>query len=74
MVSSKVSGLFFFGRDMHDFSVLDAKSSLVELLNAFQSPANLPRLEAARLEAGNDMIKTMQLVFPVVTQIQVYCI
>ena len=56
---------------MHDFSVVDAKSALVELLNAFQSPANLPRLEAARCEAGNDMIRQMQLVFPVVTQIQV---
>ena len=29
------------------------------------------RLEIARAEAGNDMIKHMQIVFPIVTSIQV---
>ena len=53
------------------FSSAEAKAALVDLLNALQGPANLPRLEAVRAEAGNDMVRQMQLVFPVVTQIQV---
>ena len=52
------------------FTTVEARSALVDLLSAFQSPANLPGLEAARAEAGNDMVKQMQLVFPAVTRIQ----
>merc|ERR1711944_25791 len=51
-------------------TVSEARSALVDILSAFQSPANLPGLEAARAEAGNDMVKQMQLVFPAVTRIQ----
>ena len=52
------------------FSSSEAKSALVDLLNAFQSPNNLSRLEEARAEAGNCMIKQMQIVYPVVSCIQ----
>ena len=52
------------------FTAVEARAALVDLLSAFQSPANLPGLEAARVEAGNDMVKQMQLVFPAVTRIQ----
>merc|ERR1712045_181193 len=48
----------------------EARSALVDILSAFQSPANLPGLEAARTDAGNDMVKQMQIVFPAVTRIQ----
>ena len=52
------------------FTSVEARAALVDLLSAFQSPTNLPGLEAARAEAGNDMVKQMQLVFPAVTRIQ----
>ncbi len=52
------------------FTILEARAALLDLLSAFQSPQNLPGLEAARAEAGNDMVKQMQLVFPAVTRIQ----
>ena len=51
-------------------TITEARSALVDILSAFQSPANLPGLEAARSEAGNDMVKQMQIVFPAVTRIQ----
>ena len=51
-------------------TVSEARSALVDILSAFQSPANLPGLEAARTDAGNDMVKQMQIVFPAVTRIQ----
>ncbi len=52
------------------FGAADARQALVDLLNAFQNPKNLERLETARAEAGNDMTKQMQIVFPVVSAIQ----
>lgn len=52
------------------FTAVEARAALLDLLAAFQSPANLPSLENARTEAGNDMVKQMQLVFPAVTRIQ----
>lgn len=54
-----------------EFTVVDAKSALIALLNAFQSAKYQPQLEALRAEAGDDMIKQMQIVFPVVAKIQV---
>ena len=55
-----------------DLSLHDCKSALIDLLNALQSAnSNSAHLERVRNEAGNDMIKHMQIVFPVLTQIQV---
>eukprot|EP00095_Tigriopus_kingsejongensis_P005965 maker-scaffold48_size466083-snap-gene-1.20 protein:Tk05965 transcript:maker-scaffold48_size466083-snap-gene-1.20-mRNA-1 annotation:"protein C10 " len=53
-----------------EFTVVDAKSALIDLLNAYQGPKYQPQLEALRGEAGDDMIKQMQIVFPVVAKIQ----
>ena len=39
-------------------------------MGAFTSSDNEADLQAAREKAGNDMLKTMQYVFPVTTQIQ----
>lgn len=44
--------------------------ALQEILSAFTLPDNVTRLDEARDNAGNDMVKYMQLVFPVATQIQ----
>ena len=52
------------------FTSVEARAALIDILSAFQSQTNLPGLEAARAEAGNDMVKQMQLVFPAVTRIQ----
>ena len=45
-------------------------AALQDILAAFQMPDNVLRLEEARDNAGNDMMKMMQIVFPVTTQIQ----
>ena len=44
--------------------------ALEDILDAFTAPDNDTELRAAREKAGNDMLKTMQFVFPVTTQIQ----
>lgn len=41
-----------------------------EMLHAFECDENSARLNEARDNAGNDMLKNMQLVFPLTTQIQ----
>ncbi|KAI0229889.1 Protein C10 [Lamellibrachia satsuma] len=56
------------------FSTEDAKLALLDILNAFKVPENLVLLEEARERAGNDMLKTMQIVFPITTQIQMQII
>ena len=43
--------------DRREFTVSEARMALVDLLSAFQGPTYLPRLEAARAEAGTDMLK-----------------
>ncbi|GAB6021289.1 hypothetical protein CHUAL_003908 [Chamberlinius hualienensis] len=48
----------------------DAKVILKELLSALNDPENVTRLEEAKDVAGNDMLKYMQYVFPVATDIQ----
>ena len=48
--------------------------ALLDILNAFKVPENLVLLEEARERAGNDMLKTMQIVFPITTQIQMQII
>ncbi len=46
--------------DRREFSASEARMALVDLLSAFQGPVYLPRLEAARAEAGNDMLKQVE--------------
>ena len=45
-------------------------AALSDVLDAFKLPENAARLGEARDTAGNDMLKSMQVVFPVVAQIQ----
>ncbi|XP_035684505.1 protein C10-like [Branchiostoma floridae] len=47
-----------------------AREALKDVINAFTIPENMARMEEARDQAGNDMMKMMQIVFPVATQIQ----
>ncbi len=56
---------------MTSFGPLEARRALVDLLNALQSPSNRAGLDAARMEARDDMVQHMRLVFPVATAIQV---
>lgn len=41
-----------------------------DILAAFNQPTNAEKLQRARESAGNDMIKVMREVFPIVTAIQ----
>ena len=50
--------------DRREFTVSEARMALVDLLSAFQGPTYLPRLEAARAEAGNDMLKQVEKLNP----------
>lgn len=43
---------------------------LKDVLTAFDTAENMIRMDEAHDNAGNDMMKMMQVVFPVVTQIQ----
>ena len=49
------------------FSLLGA---LTDILEAFKTAENFSRLEEARETAGNDMLRHMQVVFPIASQIQ----
>lgn len=40
------------------------------MLAAFNQPPNVEKLAKARESAGNDMVKVMREVFPIVTSIQ----
>ncbi|XP_038046216.1 protein C10-like [Patiria miniata] len=51
-------------------SLEDAKAVLQKVLDAFVTPENKTRMEEVKDAAGNDMMKMMQIVFPVATQIQ----
>ncbi len=44
--------------------------ALVDILDAFDVAENAKKIEEARDSAGNDMLKMMQIVFPITTQIQ----
>ncbi len=44
--------------------------ALADILDAFDLPENEKKIEEARDSAGNDMLKMMQIVFPITTQIQ----
>ena len=45
-------------------------AALEDILEAFESPENAARLNEAKDAAGNDMLRMMQIVFPITTQIQ----
>ena len=44
--------------------------ALSDILDAFVISENAARMRAARESAGNDMLKMMQIVFPIAVQIQ----
>ena len=44
--------------------------ALADILEAFKNADNSARMEEAKDNAGNDMLKAMQIVFPLATQIQ----
>ncbi|XP_077986549.1 protein C10-like [Glandiceps talaboti] len=46
------------------------RAVLRDVVAAFELPDNETRMEEAKDNAGNDMMKMMQIVFPVATQIQ----
>ncbi|RDD45377.1 Protein C10 [Trichoplax sp. H2] len=48
----------------------EARTALKEVVQAFTEPENLAKMNAAREEAGTDLLKMMQIVVPVATQIQ----
>jgi len=52
------------------FTSDDAKSAIKDILASFETQENIKRMNDARETAGNDMLKTMQIVFPLATQIQ----
>lgn len=52
------------------FSIEDAKVALKDILDAFKEPNNMDTMKEAWEGAGNDMLKMMQVVFPLATQIQ----
>ncbi|XP_074654186.1 protein C10-like [Tubulanus polymorphus] len=52
------------------FNVEDGKCAIREILDAFKMSDNVVRLDEARDNAGNDMLRMMQIVFPVATKIQ----
>ncbi|KAL5011600.1 hypothetical protein ScPMuIL_010151 [Solemya velum] len=51
-------------------TIEDCKVALADILNAFKLPENVSRIDEAQYNAGNDMVRGMQIVFPVKTQIQ----
>ncbi|KAK2155155.1 hypothetical protein LSH36_247g02036 [Paralvinella palmiformis] len=44
--------------------------ALSDILEAFRLPENIKRIREAQDNSGNDMLKTMQIVFPLATVIQ----
>lgn len=43
---------------------------LSEIIEALESPDYAPKLDEAKEAAGNEMLKMMQIVFPMVVQIE----
>ncbi|KAK6631923.1 hypothetical protein RUM44_006953 [Polyplax serrata] len=56
--------------DPETFTPSKAKAVLTDILEAVNMPENAMKLEQAKGNAGNDMIKMMQYVFPIIVQIQ----
>ncbi|OXU27921.1 hypothetical protein TSAR_007580 [Trichomalopsis sarcophagae] len=53
-----------------NFTAEAAKAALSDVLTALEVPENVQKLNAAKENSGNEMLKTMQFVFPTVMQIQ----
>ncbi|XP_043461240.1 protein C10 [Leptopilina heterotoma] len=47
-----------------------AKAVLTDVLTALNAPENIQKMSVAKENSGNEMLKMMQFVFPIVTQIQ----
>lgn len=52
------------------FTIEKGRAALAGILSAFESPHQAARINAARQEAGNSMIRYQQIVFPLCTEIQ----
>lgn len=53
-----------------NFTPETAKAILTDVLSALNTPENVQKLAEAKENSGNEMLKMMQFVFPIVTQIQ----
>ncbi|KAL0840876.1 hypothetical protein ABMA28_014679 [Loxostege sticticalis] len=51
-------------------SVEQVRQILSEVIEALESPDYAPKLDEAKEAAGNEMLKMMQIVFPIVAQIE----
>ncbi|XP_012258956.1 protein C10 [Athalia rosae] len=47
-----------------------AKAALTDILSALNTPENVKKVTEAKENSGNEMLKMMQFVFPIATQIQ----
>uniref|UniRef100_A0A1B6KMB1 Protein C10 n=1 Tax=Graphocephala atropunctata TaxID=36148 RepID=A0A1B6KMB1_9HEMI len=56
--------------DSTQMNLETAKSALQDILEALDEPENAQKLIEAKTNAGNDMLKMMQYVFPMVVQIE----
>ncbi|XP_063987165.1 protein C10 isoform X2 [Diachasmimorpha longicaudata] len=54
-----------------DFTTESAKAALNEILTALSTPENVKKIAEAKENSGNEMLKMMQFVFPIVVQIQI---
>ncbi|XP_014484876.1 PREDICTED: protein C10 [Dinoponera quadriceps] len=52
-------------------TVETAKAILTDILKALNTPKNLEKLTEANEKSGNEMLKKMQFVFPLVIEIQI---
>ncbi|XP_043490380.1 protein C10 [Polistes fuscatus] len=53
-----------------DFTVETAKAALTDILAALNAPQNIQKIAEVKENSGNEMLKMMQFVFPIVVQIQ----
>lgn len=56
--------------EVEEFTAEKARAALTVILEAIELPENSVKLGEAKDTAGNDMVKMMQYVFPIVMQIQ----
>lgn len=53
-----------------NFTAETAKAALTDILTALNTPQNIQKLAEVKENSSNEMLKMMQFVFPIVTQIQ----
>ncbi|KAL1124180.1 hypothetical protein AAG570_001950 [Ranatra chinensis] len=56
--------------ETNSFTTETAKAALRDILEALESDEHGPKLNEAKVNAGNDMLKMMQYVFPAIVQIE----